>query len=448
MSQMIQAILIAIMLIYSPLVAGGKSINTLLFLEIIGSLLLGLVLWQKNYKGSLNTLTGCALLFGLMIPIVYLIPLPESWWLALPERASYLSSLHIYQEQTSTLPWLSMSLVPEKTVHACLALIPLVAAFLSVVGLNKNLQQYLVYLLIGITTLQSIFGIIQYSTQSIIWTARPEITITADAMGTYINRDHFVALLYLTLPLVMGLFIHHLYATNDKKTAQHEYFITSSAVVQRIVFVIIILLLLIAAAFSRSRAGIFLIILGFFLCFMLFARQLSKKSGAGLASFIIILSIGVISTVGLIPILNRFIAADPFEDARWEFFRSISDGIVQFFPTGTGPSTFQEIFRTIQPVEQLNFLNHAHNDYLELLFETGILGALFIGLFFASYLYGWLAIRKYAWGLERFLKAGAGISILLILLHAVLDFNFHTPANALVAAFLLGIFLGTKKPAN
>lgn len=443
----LQFALLTIMLLGAPLIAGGKSISTLLFLEITGLSLLALTVWQAKLVDKLSKLTWYTLGLGLAIPLVYLIPIPYSLWEVLPGRANYLEALAAYHSLTGNYPWLSFSMVPEKTVHAFLALIPLLAIFLATLTQSTNTLTNLTNVLITLACLESLLGIAQYTTQSTIlfpFGAHNDQAASADAIGTYINRDHFVAMLYLVLPLVLSQFFFRIGSTGFTHRLKQDG-LRNKAIVWLILIVLAIFILILAATLSRSRAGIFLIVLSVILSTIIFARHIGGRRGFSLASTLVIISIGIASTIGIIPVLNRFIALDPFEDGRWWYFQVALEGIKEFFPLGTGPSTFQEIYRTIQPYEQLQFLNHVHNDYLELVFETGILGLIFVSLFFIVYVRGWVAIKKIAWGETRFLKTAAGISITLLLIHSLVDFNFHTPANAIMFTFLLGIFLKEKE---
>ena len=146
-------------------------------------------------------------------------------------------------------------------------------------------------------------------------------------------------------------------------------------------------------------------------------------------------------SVGIISTLNRFIALNPFEDARWEFFTHAIKGIKEFWPIGSGIGTFQEVYATMQPVEQANFINHVHNDYLELLFETGIIGIIILLSALIIYLKSWFSLRSLQWTEMKFIRAATGISLLLLLLHELVDFNLHTPFNQVVFVVFCAIFV-------
>lgn len=154
-----------------------------------------------------------------------------------------------------------------------------------------------------------------------------------------------------------------------------------------------------------------------------------------------ITALGIASSIGLIPVLSRF-GQDPVEDVRWEIFTHTWTAIKQFFPFGSGLGTFQPVFMAFQPPELPQFVNHAHNDYLELLLETGLWGVILISLFVLAYIAGWLALRHHhSWSRFHFIQTAAGISLFLMGLHSFVDFNLHLPANSIFFAFLAGIFL-------
>jgi O-antigen ligase len=118
---------------------------------------------------------------------------------------------------------------------------------------------------------------------------------------------------------------------------------------------------------------------------------------------------------------------------------------------GSGLGTFEDSFAPLTPAGATARWDRAHNDYLQLLWETGIPGAtLFVvGL--------WIFIRKFWWpaltGRERpvdFFRAGLAVSLLSIALHSGVDFCLQIGANAFLCALLAGLIValhrGTDTP--
>jgi O-antigen ligase len=86
------------------------------------------------------------------------------------------------------------------------------------------------------------------------------------------------------------------------------------------------------------------------------------------------------------------------------------------------------------------FVNHAHNDYLEIANDLGIPAAI---LLFGSIVMLFVRLaRKTASAearFERVVTLGCMGSIAAILLHSLTDFNLYIPANALLFSLVLGL---------
>jgi len=120
--------------------------------------------------------------------------------------------------------------------------------------------------------------------------------------------------------------------------------------------------------------------------------------------------------------------------------------LVKDYPwLGSGLGTFKNIYPRYQTIDRGGkILDHAHNDYLEFLSETGILGLLFlmggILLFLIKTIRKWYRRRNtYVVGMTL----GGLTGLVAILLHSFGDFNLHIPANALLFFVILGLVNNT-----
>jgi O-antigen ligase len=107
---------------------------------------------------------------------------------------------------------------------------------------------------------------------------------------------------------------------------------------------------------------------------------------------------------------------------------------------GTGFGTFQYIYRKYKTWDDLFLYKHAHNDYLEILSDLGLIGFLIvlvgIVLFLRKILLRWIERRDpYAKGITL----GGVCGVFAILGHSLVDFNLHIPANALFLSIILGL---------
>jgi hypothetical protein len=87
-------------------------------------------------------------------------------------------------------------------------------------------------------------------------------------------------------------------------------------------------------------------------------------------------------------------------------------------------------------------VEHAENDYLELLCEGGAAGFALAGVALAALLaVGWRAARTEPHRLARGLRSGALAGLVALLAHSTVDFNLRIPSNALFAALLVAFLL-------
>ena len=125
-------------------------------------------------------------------------------------------------------------------------------------------------------------------------------------------------------------------------------------------------------------------------------------------------------------------------EATWQ-------GALAYWPLGSGLGSYAWVFPRFQAPEVGRYwLDLAHNDYLQILMETGALGLVAMALALA--LMGRRAMQLFSagrgtWSSADRLAVACGLGLLATLLHAWVDYPFRIPANAMLAAFLLGVFL-------
>lgn len=119
---------------------------------------------------------------------------------------------------------------------------------------------------------------------------------------------------------------------------------------------------------------------------------------------------------------------------------------------GTGSGTYLYYGRHFRDARVQNDPQHVHNDYLELLCEYGFVGAGLFAIFLVLHIHsGWRAIvgivnrrlkpAGHTTNDELALLIGVLAALAALVIHSVVDFNFHIPANTLFFAFLFGILV-------
>jgi O-antigen ligase len=268
-----------------------------------------------------------------------------------------------------------------------------------------------------------------------------------NARGTFINRNHFAGMIEMIWPVGLG---YMLSLSEWEGKMKLKYLINSDNFNRQLLIALVLVVMALALMFSRSRAGI----MGLFLGFLAFLSVMGF-SGAGLGKgFWIGTVIGVFllliygNQIGYETVVERFLEInenvgrlDKWRDA-WL--------IVQQHPFGVGPGNYQ----VIEPLFQINVKGtvlsvHTHNDYMQLLVETGWPGfVLLMGGFVYVLVRGLVGVRQVykreSYSPRFFVMAGAWSGLISLGWHSFFDFNLQIPANLFYFAMLIGILNGAE----
>ncbi|MCC2690408.1 MAG: O-antigen ligase family protein, partial [Rhizobiaceae bacterium] len=120
---------------------------------------------------------------------------------------------------------------------------------------------------------------------------------------------------------------------------------------------------------------------------------------------------------------------------RGEFARTTIEGIQDNWPLGVGYGNFENAYKVYERQEMIFqwFVNHAHNDFLEIIFEGGIIAALLLAA------YGVLLYSSFWKHRHDALRRMALLSITFLLIHSLVDYPLRTMSLALSFALLNAI---------
>jgi O-antigen ligase len=246
--------------------------------------------------------------------------------------------------------------------------------------------------------------------------------------GPYVNRNHFAGLMELIVPLGLSMLVLR---AEDR---------------ERMPLLTILTLLPIGALFlSASRGGIvgFFLALGLVLILTFYRRRGRNQLVA--AALVLLLAGGVVAWLGIGRALDRFAsyrALEVSDTRRAEMVRDSWRIFLDHPLLGTGMGTLPEVFPRYESIYDGRIVNHTHNDYVEALAETGLIGGLcglaFLLLFFRESWKRFMGARNVE---DLALHIGAFAACCALLAHSLVDFNLHIPSNALL--FLLQAALAT-----
>jgi len=253
------------------------------------------------------------------------------------------------------------------------------------------------------------------------------------AFGPFINRHHFAGYMELTIALPLGLLFA---GAVDKE--------------KRLLFIFIAGLMGVALVMTASRGGIISLVaeIMFFVIVTAIFRKHSEERHRrksrlkavgvrlGLAAVLLVgLFIGVLSLGGEMS-LNRLIVDsvntnDP-TTGRSHFW-SVTLQIIKAHPLiGTGLGAFGVVYTKFDTRNGLFRLEQAHNDYLQVLSDGGMIGAA-LALAFVGLLFYRAFVR--AQSSDDFRRGVALASLggcFAVLVHSFFDFTLHTTSNALL----------------
>lgn len=436
---------LAFLLVFAPLFFGGNRPLPLLVLELAGLAGLAVLAWARGT----TTVTGLpaplswAIGILLVAPLLQLVPLPASWWAALPGHGPYGQALEFAGTEAARA-MRPLSVHPRATEYSWLVLIPCLAAFLLTRAQPRSRVRKLAMLFVAVAMVEATLGISQLGVSSGSWLhfGHP----AGMASGTYVNKNHFAALMAMALPMAVALWGLEAMPPHGREELKHHPRHADRKLAMHILLSMLVLLLLVALLFTRSRGGIGSGLLAFALATLALVWRTGSRAARTAFTLVGAAALGFAAYIGLTPVLERF-APDQLSlgyDGRLAIAAASLRAGMDFLPFGSGLGTFADVFRRYQVEGLSGYIDHAHNDYAELFLELGVAGLAVMALLAVAYVMRWaLIMRARSSRSLAYLQVAAGLGMLAMIAHAFVDFNFHIPANALYFSFLAGIFFFT-----
>jgi O-antigen ligase len=414
----------ATLLVAALLLGGSGSAaplhNLLIELIALGVLLL-LALDRDIRRRGRTYVVGTALL-GLIVvtPFVQLVPMPPRLWTSMPGR-DLAAAVHALTSSSSS--WRPLSLQPEATLLAAFYVLAPAAIFLSVSRLAHDRRHSIARIIVAGALLSLLLGALQLvgAGDLFLYTSGHN----GNAPGLFINRNH-----QADIHLIGMLFSAALIARSRQLSPGARLALWLTAVVAFSAGVIA----------TTSRMGFLLLPLAVLGSLWVLPVVKFRRRAATVFSCALVVAAfaAVASTARVGRVIERF-SATP--DARFAFWQDAAFAARQYFPWGSGIGTFDAVFRPIENLDNVGpfYVNHAHNDYLQIVAEAGLWGALLILAFIVFYALICLRLIK-----DRSTpdQRAACLSVAVLLLHSVGDY----PLRILSLLTLFGVFAALLLP--
>ncbi len=439
-------------LIASLIIGGGTDRGTwsTIILQLAGLGLLLLTLNKQIKPGKNNKIFWP--IIWLIIPAIYaclqILPLPPYIWTHLPGHSQI---VEIFQLVTPQLAWFSVSVVPGATRLSIFSLLPAAAIFVATFAETSSERKLSVYAILIIGIFSSFLGLLQIlqgSSSSLRFYAQTNPT---EAVGFFANRNHFSAFLYSLILFAFGTFAANL---GDGSRTLHQRKQRLVNPVRIVVFATAVIIFGSSQALTGSRMGnilTFLAIIGGFAIAFLHYRSLGGAIRLKYGILVIaILIVGIVLNTGVDKLTSPF-ENKSLADGRYGYVVTTFRAAMQYLPLGSGLGSFEKVYGIFETKDQLQagtYVNHAHNDFVELFLETGIFGSLWAAVFLV-----WWAMKSWAiWRPSKASQSGCNpidliwarvgsTIIILILLHSVVDYPLRTDAIACLFAFASALMM-------
>jgi O-antigen ligase len=194
---------------------------------------------------------------------------------------------------------------------------------------------------------------------------------------------------------------------------------------------------------TLSRSGIAAMLFALMvLAIVTMRRQKGIARRTLVTTFVILLVIAIPAWAGADRIASHFAEIDWRLNNRWGAWLDAIAVASRFPLTGTGLNTYSVAMISYQHHDMGHFYNAAHNDYLQLAAEGGLLltvPALLCVIAFVRLV--WLRFKQETSTSGYWLRVGAVTGLCAVALQETVDFSLQMPGNAVLFALLCGIAL-------
>jgi O-antigen ligase len=428
----------AVFLVICFFCGGGSrdDIASLIYLRpaaIIAAAVILILPGRVDLKPVRDPLLLCLAFCALMA--LQLVPLPPSMWQSLPGRAPFAEALAMAGQPQ---PWRPLSIAPDLTLNSLAAMVVPIAALLGFAALDGHGRRRLLPLLIGLAVVSALLGLLQLTGGERSPFYLYELANRDSPVGLFSNRNHNAALMVMAFPMIA------VWAATGPAPLRLRGTRTIAAAALGVFLVPMILAI-------GSRAGLIFGALAAATSWAIFVQQarIARELRGGMKT--ILAGIGVVAVAGTLfafaalqraSSLERLIGGEAGSDWRSENFGKLARLAGDMMPLGSGFGTFDPLWRIREGHDDLStfYLNHAHNDLIELAMTGGLAALLLLAAGLAWYLWRtWRALRPWLTAERHILFARLGALMLAILLvWSLVDYPLRTPSIAAVAAIAAG----------
>lgn len=402
-----------------------QGVGFVLILQLVGIALLGWALLDGSHWHWRPQARALPWIAGLLaiVASLQLVPLPPAIWSALPGRAEIVEG---YRLLGQPLPWRPVSLAPDNSIAVLLAFIPPLAMAVLILKARAYSAAGIAVALIVAALVAIGLGFAQVTSDGRYY-LYPFVAMGTPA-GQFANPNHAAVLLLATIPFAAAA------AATRWSSAKKA----SDRLVALILAGLFLTLLALAIALNGSLAIVLIALPTAVASAFLFLPAGQVR----LARIGLLLGVLLLVGVAALSVGARHGLGDSGRvsmESRQQIWSRTTQAIGDHWVSGSGLGTFADVYPQYEDPAKVDryYVNHAHNDYLELFLELGIAGIIVAALF----LFWWARCALAVWrspDAHAFARA-ATIASAVLLLHSAVDFPIRTAALAALFGTLIAL---------
>ena len=361
--------------------------------------------------------------------IVQLIPLPPGVWRALPGHAGYAQMA----ESVVGPVWRPLSMTPDLTINAFLALLAPLAAMLCAELAPRRLLPSMLVAFVGIAAASGVLGLVQLAAGPATVLRYYPITTENAAVGIFANRNHHAVFLACAMPAT---------AAWARMRATEARFNRSPQVFMGVVVGVACVVFSALSVATGSRFGIAAALIGVLGAVVVYRtpaarllhRMLSVRERL-IAVLIMVFVFGAGTIVATLPgsALQRLLVEGAGDEDRLQRLGQVVHMILTFMPFGSGFGSFDSIYRNFEPFELIRttYFNAAHNDLAQVAVEGGLPALVLVTVFLGWWVWAAVLIWTRApQSAATHAARAASVATLILLLGSLVDYPLRTPLLA------------------
>jgi len=268
--------------------------------------------------------------------------------------------------------------------------------------------------------------------------------------GPFVNRNHFATWAIMALPLTVGYLMSrspsraHAHAPDPGGRGRVTVDVDSRGAWMTAASVLMLLALLL----SLSRSGIVALIVAAGVTVLGMRRRLRRDGQWVVAGVVGALMFAAVAWSDVPGLADRLSATSTGVLGRVTIWRETMPVVRDFWLTGTGAGTYQTAMLVYQQSDRRLFFNQAHNHYLQVAAEGGLLLTVAVTIALVAFIVAAAGAIRRDTSNVRWTRAGAACGLGAVMLQSLWETGLVMPANAMLAAILAAILLHERQRSD